>query len=88
MGRRYGGYHMDKEYITIKTPVDKMFNTLVSNLITRLQYIGYTVELTNDQHMMQYIATVRCSNDEIEGRGVDWSPVAAIEKAYADHVRQ
>jgi hypothetical protein len=79
---------MDKEYITVKGPMDRMFNTLVSNLITRLNQIGYQVELTNDQHMMQYKAVVRCSTDEVEGNGVDWSPVAAIEKAYADHIRQ
>ena len=64
-------------------PMSQMFYVLADQLSTRLTNIGCTVKLATDQMTMSYTATVTTPQGTT-GTGSDWSPVAAIEKAYAD----
>lgn len=76
---------MDEKYIA--TPTDRLFAELARSLTARLTAMGFEVELTRDQNHVKYTGTVRHANG-IVGKGSDWSPVAALEKAYADQFQK
>lgn len=62
-------------------PLSQMFYVLADQLRTRLTLIGCAVKVENDPMMLSYRATVTMPQGQT-GEGLDWSPVAAIEKAY------
>ena len=68
-------------------PMSQMFFVLADQLTTRLTNIGCSVKLETDPYTMSYKATVTTPQGTT-GTGSDWSPVQAVEKAYADAHQQ